>query len=56
MKAKRTTRETRIRAEELSKFLWGRVIEICRWRIEEGEEDAQAWIDAIEKKYNVISY
>ena len=51
----RTTAKTRETAENLSRFLYGEVTSICRWRIEEGEEDAQQWIKAVEKKYNVIA-
>jgi len=55
MKANRTTAATAKIARNLSRFIYGRVIEICNWRIEEGEEDAQSWIKAIEKKYNVTA-
>ena len=52
----KTTKHTRETAEQISRFLFNRVIEICRWRIEEGEEDAQSWINAMCKKYDLIAY
>jgi hypothetical protein len=52
MKATYTTAK---KARNLSLFIYNRETSICNWRIAEGEDDAQAWIKAIEKKYNVIA-
>jgi len=56
MKTTKTTTATRERAENLSRFLFGKITTVCHYRIQESEEDTQSWIAAIEKKYNVKAY
>jgi hypothetical protein len=51
----KTTTTTKKRAEVLSLFLYGKINDICRIRIEQGEEECSEWIIRLCKKYGVIN-
>jgi hypothetical protein len=50
-----TTTITKQRAENLSMFVFGEITNVCKYKIQGGEETTLSWIKAIGKKYNVIS-